>query len=171
MGTIGPDFDNLLFAGQVAMYINGPWCINGCNTHDLDYGIVKLPSGDVGYKNDLGGCGFAVTAGASEEAKAAAYEFMKYWNSTEICKEWSVVNGFPPYLQSVKDDPEIAANELLTEMSSALEYGEVYLKGVPNVSLINNDVLFPMLERIMNGADVSAELAQAEEAMNMLLAG
>ena len=25
------------------MYINGPWCINGCNTNGLDYGVVKSP--------------------------------------------------------------------------------------------------------------------------------
>ena len=73
------------------------------------------------------------------------------------------------YLQSVKEDPEIAANALLTEMSKALEYGQPYLKGIKASSAINNDVLFPMLERIMNGADVDSELEQAQAAMDMLL--
>lgn len=169
LATTGADFDNVLFAGQLAMYVNGPWCINGCNTNGLEYGVCMMPEGDAGRSYDIGGCGYAITTGISEEAKAAAYEFMKYWNSTEVCKKWSVVNGFPPYLQSVKEDPEIAANALLTEMSKALEYGQPYLKGVKAASAINNDVLFPMLERIMNGADVDTELAQAETAMNMLL--
>lgn len=169
LATTGADFDNLLFAGQLAMYINGPWCINGCNEHGLDYGVVKLPKGTAGYKNDLGGCGYGITAGTSQEKKLAAYEFIKYWNSTEICKEWSEINGFPPYLASVKEDPDIKGNALLTEMASALEFGEVYLQGLNNVSAINNDVIFPMIERVMNGADVAAELAQAETAMNMML--
>lgn len=169
LATTGADFDNLLFAGQLAMYINGPWCINGCNTHGLNYGVVKLPKGEAGYKNDLGGCGYCIPTGVGDEKKLAAFEFIKYWNSTEICKEWSVRNGFPPYLASVKADPEVAGNALLTEMASALEYGVVHLKGLANASLINSDVLFPMYERIMNGADVAAELAAAEQAMNALL--
>ena len=170
LGTTGADFDNILFAGQLAMYVNGPWCINGCNSNGLDYSVSMMPEGDAGRSYDIGGCGYAITTGISEEAKMAAYEFMKFWNSTEICKKWSVVNGFPPYLQSVKEDPEVASNALLTEMSKALEYGQPYLKGVKASSAISNDVLFPMLERIMNGADVDSELEQAQAAMDMLLA-
>lgn len=169
-GTTGADFDNILFAGQVAMYINGPWCINGCNTNGLDYSVHMLPEGPAGRGYDLGGCGFSVTAGVSDEKKAAAYEFMKFWNSKEICKKWSTLNGFPPYLQSVKEDPEIVSNALLTEMAAALEYGIPYLQGVNASSAITNDVLYPMLENIMNGADVVAELANAQAAMEMLMA-
>ena len=169
-GATGADYDNILFAGQVAMYINGPWCINGCITNGLDFSVHMLPEGPAGRGYDLGGCGFAVAAGVSDEAKAAAYEFMKFWNTTEICKKWSVKNGFPPYLQSVKEDPEIAANELLTEMSAALQYGIPYLQGVDASSAITNDVLYPMLESIMNGADVATELANAQAAMEMLMA-
>ena len=169
LGTTGADFDNILFAGQLAMYINGPWCINGCNTNGLDYGVVKIPSGSAGRVYDMGGCGYGVTAGTSDEKKAACYEFIKYWNSTAVCKKWSMVNGFPPYLASVKADPEIQANALLTEMSSSLEFGKVYLKGNANATTINNDVLFPMLERIMNGADVKTELAQAQDAISMII--
>ena len=82
-----------------------------------------------------------------------------------------VVDGerLPPYLASVKADPEIQANALLTEMSSSLEFGKVYLKGNANATTINNDVLFPMLERIMNGADVKTELAQAQDAISMII--
>ena len=170
LATTGADFDNILFAGQLAMYINGPWCINGCNNNGLDYSVCMIPEGDAGRSYDLGGCGYAVTTGTSDEKKAAAYEFMKFWNSTEICKKWSVVNGFPPYLQSVVEDPEVAANPLLTEMGAALQYGQPWLKGINAASTITNDVLFPMVERIMNGADVDSEVAQAQAAMDMLLA-
>ncbi len=168
-GATGADYDNILFAGQVAMYINGPWCINGCNTNGLDYSVHMLPAGPAGRAFDIGGCGFAITAGISDEAKAAAYEFMKYWNSTEICKEWSVRNGFPPYLKSVKEDPEVAENPLLIEMSEALQYGIPYLQGVDAAQVISNDILFPLLENILNGADVATELEQAQSAMEMIL--
>lgn len=170
LGTTGADFDNILFAGQLAMYINGPWCINGCNTNGLDYGVCMIPAGEAGRSYEMSGCGYGVTVGTSDEKKAACYEFMKYWNSPEVCKKWSMINGFPPYLKSVQNDPEVKENALLTEMSAALEYGKVYLKGVNNMTAINNDVLFPMLERVMNGADVADELEQAQAGMDMLLA-
>ena len=48
-------------------------------------------------------------------------------------------------------------------------HGQPWLKGI-NVSSITNDVLYPMVERIMNGADVDAEVEQAQAAMDMLLA-
>lgn len=169
MATTGPDFDNLLFAGQLALYVNGPWCINGCNTHNLNYGITKLPKGSAGYANGLEGCGFAVTKNISEEEKMAAFEFMKFWNSTETCKKWSLINGFPPYLKSVQEDAEVKNNQTLVVMAEALDYGVPYLWGQLNLTPINNDVLFPMMERIMNGADVAEELAAANEALSMLL--
>ena len=49
-------------------------------------------------------------------------------------------------------------------------HGQPWLKGINAASTITNDVLFPMVERIMNGADVDSEVAQAQAAMDMLLA-
>ena len=49
-------------------------------------------------------------------------------------------------------------------------HGQPWLKGINASSSITNDVLYPMVERIMNGADVDAEVEQAQAAMDMLLA-
>ena len=49
-------------------------------------------------------------------------------------------------------------------------HGQPWLKGINASSSITNDVLYPMVERIMNGADVDAGVEQAQAAMDMLLA-
>ena len=49
-------------------------------------------------------------------------------------------------------------------------HGQPWLKSINASSSITNDVLYPMVERIMNGADVDAEVEQAQAAMDMLLA-
>lgn len=169
--TTGPDLDNLLFAGQLALYTNGPWCINGCETHELNYGLSILPAGDAGQpgRGMLAGTAFAIPVGTSEEEKEAAYAFMAFWNSDAICKEWSIRNGFPPYLLSVLEDEEVKNNKLLSETAKGLVVSEENMHGVSQASEINNDVIRPMYERIINGADVASELKATEDAIKMII--
>ena len=171
--TTGPDLDNMLFAGQLALYTNGPWCINGCKTHNLNFGLTVLPAGDMNVpgRGFIAGTAFAIPKGTSQEQKDAAYAFMAYWNSDAICKEWSIRNGFPPYLKSLLSDPEIAGNPLLVETAKALDVGEANMKGVLQSSQIDLDVIRPMYERILGGANVKDELAAADSSINALLAG
>ena len=100
-------------AGQLGMYINGPWLINGCREAGLNFGIGAVPAANDGnLQVPGGGCAFMVTSSADEAQKEACYEAMKYWLSKDVLKEWSIKNGFPAWSQEVLADPEIQADEI-----------------------------------------------------------
>jgi multiple sugar transport system substrate-binding protein len=169
--TTGADMDNLMFAGQLGMYINGPWLNNGLKEHKVNYGVTTIPAGTVGQKGTLAGCSFNITAGTSEEDKACAYDFIAYWNTTTICKEWSLRNGFPPYLKSVADDQEVKNDSIVSELYKALDYVQPVDRGITVMSRINNDILTPLAERILyNGEDPAELVPAASDQIDQLLA-
>lgn len=171
VGMTGADLDNLLYAGQLGMYINGPWLINGCREAGLDFGIGAVPAANDGnLQVPGGGVAFMVTSSADEAQKAACYEAMKYWLSKDVLKEWSLRNGFPPFSQEVIDDSEIQADEILNTLGPLTQYGRLPFAGMPEYSQIAGDYLDPLYEQLMYG-EVTPEdcAAQMEEGINTVL--
>ena len=171
IGNTGADLDNLMMADRLGMVINGPWMVAGLRGNEINFGVAPMPAGteDVVGISEISG--FAIPAGTSDEEKAAAYAFITYWNTTEICKEWSLRNGFPPYLYSVANDEEVQANEIVSVFSKISEYGVTMGEGLTTLGQINGDVLFPMIENVIAGNDCQTELTAASEKMNEILAG
>ena len=169
-GTTGADLDNVMMADQLGMVINGPWMVNGLKESEINFGVTGMPAGSVKTVGIQEQSGFCIPKGTQEDAKLAAYDFIAFWNTTEIGKEWSMRNGFPPYLRSVMEDAEVKADPLVSTFSIMSEYATPFAPGIESASQMNADVLFPMIENIVAGNDCQEELTKASKGLDELLA-
>ena len=148
--------DNTYISGQLGMFINGPWIINGLRENEINFGVTAVPAAEGHEKNAaIIPVGFSVPKTTSEEHKALVYDFVRYWNSPDICTEWTQRCGTPAYLKSAQanftDDPITLA------LSEPLSYGHVVLKDV-GVTPVAKEALYPALEEIFAGSDIQATL-------------
>lgn len=170
MNVTGADADVMFQAGRVAMYTSGPWQINGLREAGIDFGIAPCVSGSDGAYSPAGGCSYVIPKGIDAEHKEAVYKFMKFWLSDEILKEWSQKNGFPVWSKTLSEDAEIQNDEVLKSISVATEIGRPYNLGYPLASRIDNDVMFPMFEKVITGATTPRDaLDEAVMAMDLVL--
>lgn len=145
-GATGADTDALMTSGQLGMYINGPWLINGLKSGNIDFGITVPPKGPKGQSVISGQIGFVIPS-SNTKTKIACYEFIKYWMSDEIMKEWSLKNGFPAWSNSVLADPDIQNDPIQSKIASLSSLGRAYNPGAfTAVGSIDNDALWPMIE-------------------------
>ena len=166
----GADVDNLMYAGQLAIEINGPWLNNGLKKNEVNYGVTTLPTGNDGTKQAiLDGVGFAVPSSTEESQKEAVYEFIKYWNTTEIGKKWSMDNGFPPFLKSVADDSEVKGDKIVSELSKQIDYAKPFMIASPKFSQLNTDIVNPMIEKLLAGEDPEKLMNDADKEIKNLL--
>lgn len=164
------DLENLMCAGQLGMILDGPWMNPGLAANEIDYGIRVIPKA-AGSQNKayLHAVGFAVPVTTDDSKMEYIYEFFKYWHSNDVCKTWSMENGFPPFLKSVVQDPEVQANEIVAEMSKQIDYAVPFLLGNPLISSISTDAVNPMLEAVLLGEDPQKALSEAEEVLNGII--
>ena len=166
----GPEADVMLQAGQVAMYMSGPWQINGLREQGINFGIAPCVAGSDGAYSPAGGCSYVIPKGTDEKQKLAAYKFMKYWLTDDVLKEWSQKNGFPVWSKTLLEDEDIKKDEVLSSISIATEIGRAYNLGYSLASQIDKYVMIPMFESVMAGASTPEEaLAEAAKAMDGLL--
>lgn len=167
----GAEADTMLQAGQIGMYMSGPWQINGLRAQGIDFGIAPCVAGSAGAFSPAGGCSYVIPKGTDESHKLAAYKFMQYWLTDDILKEWSQKNGFPVWSKTLMEDPEIQSDEVLSAISKATEIGRSYNLGYSLASQIDNDVMVPLFEKVMTGAAAPEDaLKEASEAMDRVLA-
>ena len=152
------------------MYTSGPWNINGLNSLGINYGITAIPAGSDGAYSPEGGCDWMLSKGADDATRAAVYKFMAYWLSDNVLKEWSDRNGFPVWSYSVLEDEEIQSNEILNNVSEASSIGRDWHLGLAVGSQIDNDVMQPMMERILAGEDVKGCVEEASATLDEVLA-
>lgn len=171
VGMSGADLDNLLYAGQLGMYVNGPWLINGCKQAGLNFGIDAIPASNSGNLQVPGsGVGFMVSGSATEEEKIAAFEFIKYWLSKDILKEWTLRNGFPAWSNEVLADEEVQNDPLQKVLGPLTQYGRVPFLGMPEYGKIAADYLDPLFEKLMYDEITPEECAkQMTEGINTIL--
>ena len=74
----GSDADAMLQAGQIAMYMSGPWQINGLREQGINFGIAPCVAGSAGSFSPAGGCSYVIPKGTDDVKKQAVYQFMKY---------------------------------------------------------------------------------------------
>lgn len=167
----GAEADTMLQAGQIAMYMSGPWQINGLRAQGIDFGIAPCVAGSAGAFSPAGGCSYVIPKGTEESHRLAAYKFMQYWLTDDILKEWSQKNGFPVWSKTLMEDPEIQGDKVLSAISKATEIGRSYNLGYSLASQIDNDVMIPMFEKVMTGAAAPEDvLKEASAAMDRVLA-
>jgi multiple sugar transport system substrate-binding protein len=156
VGVSGVDGDNLFSAGRAAMIINGPWATTGFTDAGVDYGIAPVPAGSATQTATAISCNLHLNAAATDAEKAAAYEFFKYWNSTEAQAYWSVQTSYPPNTTDVTES-DIAANAQAVAFSKAVG-AKFYLAGLLNAAKIDTDVVIPTVQKMTYGQGTPAEL-------------
>ncbi len=171
LNITGAEADTMLQAGQIAMYMSGPWQINGLRTQGINFGIAPCVAGSAGAYSPAGGCSYVIPKGTDATKKQAAYKFMEYWLSDAILKEWSQRNGFPVWSKTLAEDSDIVNDEVLNSISVATEIGRAYNLGYSLASQIDNDVMIPMFEKVITGGATPADaLKEAVAAMDKVLA-
>ena len=153
--------DNTYISGQLGMFINGPWIINGLRENEINFGVTAVPMNEgVEPKSSMIPVGFSIPITTSDEHKELVYNFVEYWNTEDICTEWTERCGTPAYLKSsqanFEDDP------LTSVLSVPLEYGAVAMKQT-GVTPVASQALYPALEEIFAGADIQQTLDKYNE--------
>ncbi|MDR2372755.1 MAG: ABC transporter substrate-binding protein [Bifidobacteriaceae bacterium] len=167
----GSEADTMLQNGQLAMLMSGPWQINGLRSQGVDFGVGPIPGGSAGAFSPEGGCAYMIPKGADSAKRDATYDFMAYWLSDEIMKEWSVRNGFPVFSKSAAELPEVTGDEVLKSISAATTIGRDYNLGYPLAAQIDKDAIWPLWEAVLTGSTQPAEaLKSASEALDSILA-
>ncbi|WP_455616130.1 ABC transporter substrate-binding protein [Eisenbergiella sp.] len=162
--------DTVLCSGQVGMFINGSWMVNGLRNAGRNFGVAAVPAAEGEEAKAI--CvpvGFEIPITTSEEKKLAAYDFIRYWNSTEVCKLWTQKNGVPPYLKSVAEDEEIKNDSIVQALIPTLSFAYPQFQKITTGATITADYMRPMSEEIGSGADVKATLEKYQEKVDKFL--
>jgi multiple sugar transport system substrate-binding protein len=165
------DAEVMFQSGQIAMFISGPWQINGLRNLGINFGVTSIPAGTAGAYSPAGGCSYVIPSGTEESQKLAAYKFMQYWLTDEILKEWSNRNGFPVWSKTLMEDAEIKNDAVLSAVSKATEIGRSYNLGYAKSSQIDNDAIVPMFEKVLTGSATPEDaLNEASDTLDSILA-
>ena len=76
---------------------------------DLDLGVGPFPGIEQPGKGQIGGGAWYLTNGGSKAQQAAAWDFMKWFNSTPQQVTWALEGSGLPVVQSAVDDPQLQA--------------------------------------------------------------
>lgn len=168
IGLNGVEADNLFGAGKAAMLMNGPWVTAGFDKAGVKYAIAPVPRGSAAQMAVAVSTNMHLSADASEAEKAAAYTFMKFWNTVESQTYWSVQTGYPPNRSDV--DPAALAKNPTAQQFAQQSNARFYLGGLVNAGDIHNDIVVPTIQRITNGEGDAAKLMpEAAEQIDKLL--
>lgn len=166
----GSEADTMFQSGQGAMYMSGPWQINGLRSQGINFGVTSVPKGSSGAYSPAGGCAFEIPAGTDSVKKAAAYEFMKFWLSDDTLKIWSQKNGFPVWSKTLEQQSDIKSDKVLNAITQATKVGRSYNLGYSLSSQIDNDAVIPMFESVISGsAKPTDALAGAAKKLDTIL--
>lgn len=169
-GVTGSEADTMLQNGQVAMYMSGPWQINGLRTQGINFGVTSVPKGTAGAYSPAGGCAYVIPKGTADSKKAAAYQFMKYWLTDDVLKTWSQKNGFPVWSKTLAQQDDIKNDKILNSISKATEIGRSYNLGYSLASQIDKDAIVPMFESVITGSAKPADaLKKASDKLDTIL--
>jgi ABC-type glycerol-3-phosphate transport system substrate-binding protein len=96
--------------GKVGMYSGSIAIQNRVgSTVEFDWGFFLMPAGPGGYAWLGGGGNVAMSASATPEQKAAAWDFARWLTSKEKSAEWHMGTGYLPTRKSVAELPEVQA--------------------------------------------------------------
>ncbi len=82
----------------------------GVDPQALDIGAAKVPGIKAPGRLAMGGGAWYITNTTKPEVQAAAWDFMKYFNSTESQVTWNLVGSYLPYRMSAAKDAKVVDN-------------------------------------------------------------
>jgi sn-glycerol 3-phosphate transport system substrate-binding protein len=95
------------FLGGDKSVANGIGSGAGVDTSGLDIGAAPVFGVDAAGKAQIGGNGFFITAPGTDPQKAAAWDFLKWWNQEPQQVQWHVEGSYLPFLTSAAQDPAV----------------------------------------------------------------
>ncbi|OGO82432.1 MAG: hypothetical protein A2Y21_01340 [Clostridiales bacterium GWC2_40_7] len=164
----GAEVDKLFETQKCAMYMCGPWAVEGFKKAGINFGVAPVPQGPE-RKVTLGDSVVMVMTKNCEN-KDAAYDYFKFWNSKDAQITWSLKTGFPPARTDLVNDEQLKSNSYVVAFSSQANDAQFYLQKLTNFGQIDSDVLSPAYEKILLGkASVKDALDEAAKKMDELL--
>lgn len=156
---IGTDADDGAFmAGNVAMYISGPWNISNFENAGINFGVAPLPSlpGDSTPAASFAGTRAMFVSAYSDYPKEAA-AFAEFLTTEEMQKLRYELTGALPSIDIEVDSPYAAG------FLKQLEYA-FPMPSIPAMSYYW-DAMNAASANIWNGSDIQSELDQVDVAM------
>lgn len=143
-GVDGIAADKLFTAGKTAMEIGGPWMAGVAKASGIDYGIAAIPAGPKAQVASAIGISLGVTAQTDDAKRAAAEQFLSYFNEKSVATKWALGSGWPPLRT------DVTAADVDTNATVAT------LTGLPGKTI-------PLLPGVVNSGDVLTALDTATQ--------
>jgi len=166
VGLTGAESDALFSAGEAAMQLNGPWAAAGYEEAGIDLGVAPVPTG-VDGEVTLGST-VPLAASARTEHPEEVQEFMAWWTGRDAQRQFALDSGFPPVRTDLADDPELAANEVVSAFAAALPSARLYLPGVTGATEVDAEGYVPLIGAITRGEDVADATRTATERIDAI---
>jgi trehalose/maltose transport system substrate-binding protein len=174
-----PDSYNVWVAANAAFSRNWPYqYANSQQQNEFlagKVGISPLPKGD--GPEDISAAtlgGWSMFVSRYSENQEAAIELVKYLTSPEVQKAMAVERSMLPTIESVYDDPDVAAaNEFIPRLKPVFEAAV----GRPSAQTADiypeiSAVYYQQLNQVLSGANDAADATSTmEEEMNAILEG
>jgi multiple sugar transport system substrate-binding protein len=167
----GPDLENQLRAGRLAMLISGPWLYAQLKEDAPDMlaklGVTELPSGPAGQFAFLGG--WPLVLWKSAEHKDAAAKWIEYVTSPDLgLKELSDVTGLLPGRKSLSDDAPWSSGPLgtfppLMDVAQPYQYPD---PEIPQMASLEDGIIQTAVQKVAVG-QATPEAATAELCENI----
>jgi multiple sugar transport system substrate-binding protein len=163
----GADADSLFQAQKAAMEVNGPWATTGYTQAKVNFGLAPVPAGPAGTITLADVVAMSINAKDSPAKVAAAETFFNYWNSKQAQITYAVGTGFVPTRTDITAT-DLAANPDVALFEAAGAKAQPYELGTQYTN-IETDTWEPAIEKILDGASVTATLSQASTQVNTYL--
>jgi multiple sugar transport system substrate-binding protein len=166
VGQTGAQADSLFSAGKAAMEMNGPWAAPSYKAADVDFGIVKIPTGVDG--NVTLGSIAPLAISAKTKYPKQAQEFLSYYTSKAQQEKFSLTTGFPPLRTDMTSDSKLNDNAIVKVFTSQLPDARLYLPKVANATQVDANGYVTLIGQITRGTPVSTATAAATSTINGL---
>jgi sn-glycerol 3-phosphate transport system substrate-binding protein len=107
--------------------VAGGGALTSVDPNALDLGAAVVPGIKAGGRLQMGGGAWYITDTTPPEVQAAAWDFMKFFNSLESQVTWNIEASYLPYRTSATKDPRVVADWTTTLSGRwlAIAYGEL----------------------------------------------
>jgi len=166
-GVDGIAADKLFTAGKTAMEIGGPWMAGVAKASGIDYGIAAIPAGPKAQVASAIGISLGVTAQTDDQQRAAAEQFLSYFNEKSVATKWALGSGWPP-LRTDVSAADVDANPTVATLTGLPGKTVPLLPGVVD----SGDVLTAIdtaTQKSLAGGDPAALLATAGSSIQSAL--
>ncbi|WP_219069513.1 ABC transporter substrate-binding protein [Bifidobacterium simiiventris] len=126
------DGQSLFISGKAAMFWIGPWIVNTAKEKGIETGTFEMPKGPKEQVTQAASTYWYATSQIDgDEAKtAAAYAWMKYFNSKDNQIKWALEANYPANRTDITED-EIKDNALIAQINPYMDKTKLMLGSVP----------------------------------------